>query len=186
MSAAVARPIVVMGVSGSGKSTVGALLAERLGMPFVDADDLHDAVAKATMAAGVALSDDDRWPWLDRVGARLALEPHPVVACSALRRAYRDRLRAAAPGMFVAHLDVDERTTIARASERSHEFMPPSLVSSQHATLESLASDERGIVLDGRSALRSIVEAAQHAFRSSAESPSGPRVDHEQRRREGA
>jgi gluconokinase len=141
-------PLAVMGVSGSGKSTIGALLAARLGMPFVDGDDLHPAANKAKMGAGIPLDDADRWPWLDAVGARLAAEPTPVVACSALRRVYRDRLRATAPATLFVHLAADESTIAERIAHRHHEYMPTTLLASQYAALEPLEPDEDGIVVD--------------------------------------
>jgi len=137
-----------MGVSGSGKSTIGALLGERLGMPFVDGDDLHPAANKAKMAAGIPLDDEDRWPWLDAVGARLAAAPTPVVACSALRRVYRDRLRLAAPDAIFIHLAGDPATIVERVAHRHHEYMPASLLGSQYAVLEPLQPDEHGVVVD--------------------------------------
>lgn len=136
-----------MGVSGSGKSTIGQLLAQRLDRPFVDADDLHPAANKAKMAAGIALDDDDRRPWLDAVGARLADDPAPVVACSALRRAYRDRLRAAAPATIFVHLAGAEAVIAERLAHRHHEYMPASLLDSQYATLEPLRADEAGFAV---------------------------------------
>jgi len=143
MSTAASQPaserlaVVVMGVSGSGKTTVGRRLAEAMGAEFIDGDDLHSDAARAKMAAGGALTDDDRWPWLDRVGAALARGPRVIVACSALRRAYRDRLRAAAgPSLRFVYLDADIETMRARVARRKGHYMPASLVDSQFATLE--------------------------------------------------
>ena len=147
-----------MGVSGSGKSTVGALLAERLGAPFVDADDLHPAANKAKMAVGIPLDDTDRWPWLDAVGVRLAAAPTPVVACSALRRAYRDRLRSAAPDALFVHLAGTETIVADRLAGRRHEYMPASLLDSQYAALEPLQADERGVVVDIGSSPEALVD----------------------------
>jgi gluconokinase len=143
--------VVVMGVSASGKSTVGAALARDLGVPFVDGDDLHPAANIAKMSRGVPLDDADRMPWLDAVGARLAdgaAHGGVVVACSALRRAYRDRLRAAAPTTVFVHLDADAETLARRAQGRHGHFMPASLLVSQLATLEPLGADEPGAVFD--------------------------------------
>ena len=142
-------PIVVMGVSGSGKSTVGTALAARLDVKFEDADELHPAANVAKMAAGIPLNDDDRQPWLEAVGTWL--EAHPdggVVACSALRRKYRDTLRAHAPAAIFLHLHCDPDILVARVAQRTNHFMPASLVDSQLATLEPLESDEAGLILD--------------------------------------
>jgi carbohydrate kinase (thermoresistant glucokinase family) len=147
-----AFPIVVMGVSGSGKSTVGQALADALGRTFVDGDGLHSAENRAKMASGVPLTDDDRWPWLDAVGGVLASYDdqgkHPIVACSALRRAYRDRLRSVAPGTVFVHLHGSPALLTSRVGPRKHEYMPASLLASQLDTLEPLAPDERGVVVD--------------------------------------
>lgn len=133
--------IVVMGVSGCGKSTLGALLAEALGGPFLEGDSFHSAEAVAKMRGGQALTDEDRWPWLDRLGVAAVegLREHGVVvvACSALRLAYRDRLREAidAPVRFVFLAQTRERL-LARLGDRSGHYMPASLLDSQLATLE--------------------------------------------------
>jgi carbohydrate kinase (thermoresistant glucokinase family) len=138
-----------MGVSGSGKSTVGRLAADSLGVPFVDGDDLHPAANVAKMASGVALDDDDRAPWLRAVGRTLA-DAGPggvVVACSALKRSYRDLIRAEAPGTVFAELDGAHDVLAARMQRPGH-FMPASLLDSQLATLEPLQTDEAGLRLD--------------------------------------
>lgn len=137
---------VVMGVSGSGKSTIGAGLAEALGIGFVDGDGLHAAASVAKMRAGIALGDADRAPWLERIGAELAdasQRPRGVgVACSALKRAYRDRLREAAPGLGFVFLDGTSEVIASRLGGRSGHFMPGSLLASQLQTLERPAHDE--------------------------------------------
>ncbi len=142
--------VCVMGVSAAGKSTVGIALAAVLGVPFEDADDLHSAANRAKMASGTPLTDDDRRPWLDAVGARLHERRSSglVMACSALRRAYRDRIRAAAPGVVFVHLHGSRELLASRAAARTDHFMPPELLDSQFATLEPLGSDERGLTVD--------------------------------------
>lgn len=151
--------IVVMGVSGSGKSTVGRALADALGAAFVDADDLHPSENVAKMAAGSPLTDEDRAPWLDRVGAAIAARPGPVVvACSALRRGYRDRLIAGAgrPIAFV-HLTVAREELAARLERRREHFMPVGLLDSQLGTLEPLEVDEPGLAVRADRAPAAIV-----------------------------
>ena len=140
-------PVLVMGVAGSGKSTVGAALAATLGVRFVDGDALHPPANVAKMAAGTPLDDADRAPWLDAIATVLASGP-VVVACSALRRRYRDRLRAAAPELELVFLDGSRELLAHRLAERLHEFMPQSLLDSQLATLEIPAPDEHAIRLD--------------------------------------
>jgi gluconokinase len=131
--------VVVMGVTGCGKSTVGAALAERLGWPFLDADDFHPPANVAKMASGTPLVDEDRWPWLDRVAGELhAIESaggSAVLACSALKEVYRARIAAGGDVRFV-HLAGDQATIAARLAVRKHRYMPASLLASQFATLE--------------------------------------------------
>ena len=142
------RPLVVMGVSAAGKSTVGRGLARELDLRFVDADDLHPSRNRHKMASGRPLTDEDRWPWLDLVGAEIARDTRVVVACSALRRRYRDRLRLCATDLAFIHLHAPTPVLESRARSREDHFMPPSLLSSQLATLEKLADDERGVTID--------------------------------------
>lgn len=131
--------VVLMGVCGSGKTKVGRALAESLGWPFYDADDYHPPANVAKMAAGVPLTDDDRWPWLDRIVEELAYagadDGNAVLACSALRQIYRDRIARAGNVRFV-FLKGDLATIAARLATRSHKYMPASLLPSQLATLE--------------------------------------------------
>jgi gluconokinase len=141
--------VVVSGVSGSGKSTVGAALADRLGVPFCDGDDLHPQANVEKMHHGIALDDDDRRPWLLKVGGWLADHPAGgVVACSALKRSYRDLIRAECPDAWVAQLVGDVEIIRVRQAARTGHFMPPSLLPSQFATLEPLAGDEAGATID--------------------------------------
>lgn len=134
--------VIAMGVSGSGKTTVGEVIAKRKGIAFFDGDDLHSPEARAKMTAGVALNDEDRGPWLERIGKLLAdSAAHPkgaVVACSALKRAYRDRLRAiVGPSLRFLFLKGDKALMRARVAGRKGHYMPASLIDSQFATLES-------------------------------------------------
>jgi carbohydrate kinase (thermoresistant glucokinase family) len=158
-----------MGVSGCGKSTVGALLAGRLGVPFIDADALHPPANVARMAAGIALTDEDRWPWLRAVGEALAAAPDgAVVACSALRRAYRDGLRQAAPDASFAHLHGPRQVLAQRLAARLDHFMPAALLDSQLATLEPLEGDERGVVLSLELSPEELADAAAAAVTAAA------------------
>ncbi|MCL8026087.1 gluconokinase [Nocardioides sp. BSK12Z-4] len=154
-----------MGISGSGKSTVGAALAQRLGVPFADGDDFHPPANIAKMSAGQALDDDDRAPWLDALASWLAEHGQGcVLSCSALKRVYRDRLRADAPDLALLHLDGPVEVIRERQATRPGHFMPATLLASQVATLEPLAADERGIVLDVSTDVDTIVARAAAAL----------------------
>jgi gluconokinase len=153
------HPIVVMGVSGSGKSTVGAALAQRLRVPFEDADDLHPEANIAKMSRGEPLDDADRYPWLEIVGRWLAAHPDGgVMSCSALKRKYRDQLRHHASGTEFVLLAGDREVIERRQAARPGHFMPASLLSSQLATLEPLEPDEGGVVLDVAQGVDQIVQ----------------------------
>jgi gluconokinase len=158
--------LVIMGVSGAGKSTVGKLIADRLGLPFRDADAFHPPENIAKMSSGQPLADADRWPWLDAIGAYLARHraAGAVVTCSALKRAYRDRLREAAPGLRFLHLQGEQTLIAARQAAREGHFMPPSLVASQFATLEPPAPEERVIALDVAASPETLAELATAAL----------------------
>jgi gluconokinase len=161
--------VVVMGVSGAGKSTVGAALASALGLHFIDGDDLHSAASVARMQAGIPLDDADRWPWLDRIGARLADAARwpagVAIACSALKRAYRDRIRAAAPGVRFVFLGGPADVIEARMATRSGHYMPSSLLASQLQTLERPGVDEADVTtLDLDRPLPALVQAAVQAL----------------------
>ncbi|MBO8196643.1 gluconokinase [Streptomyces oryzae] len=154
--------VVVMGVAGTGKTTVGRLLADALGVPYAEADAFHPPANVAKMSAGTPLDDADRAPWLDAIGAWA--HDHEgrggVVSCSALKRAYRDRLRAAAPGIVFLHLTGDRALIARRMAGRADHFMPVALLDSQFATLEPLAPDEPGVVVDVAPGPESVTEQA--------------------------
>lgn len=156
-----ASPIVVMGVSGSGKSTVGAALAQRLRVPFADADDFHPPANIAKMTAGEALDDDDRYPWLEAIGEWLAehCATGGVMSCSALKRKYRDQLRRHCPEMELLHLAGTPEIIGRRQASRPGHFMPASLMASQFDTLEPLEPDERGVDIDVDQSIDAIVES---------------------------
>jgi gluconokinase len=141
-----------MGVSGSGKTTVGHLLGEAMGVPFLDGDDLHSSGNKAKMRAGNSLDDAERLPWLQAIGRLITAESERgvpiVVACSALKRSYRDVLREFAPGLLFVHLDGDPSLIVGRIQQRRHEYMPSSLLLSQVEILEPLGTGESGIVVE--------------------------------------
>ena len=142
-----ANQIVVMGVAGSGKSSIGTLIAKELGLPFKDGDDLHPQSNLDKMAAGTPLTDEDRWPWLELCGLTLQMPNGTVLACSALKRAYRDRIRKLAPGTVFLFLDGSEELLLSRLGNRKNHFMKPQMLQSQLQTLEPLQSDEKGLKL---------------------------------------
>jgi gluconokinase len=152
------HPVVVMGVSGSGKTAVGSALADALKVPFQDGDDLHPAANVDKMRRGLALDDADRRPWLEQVGRWLAAHAEgAVVACSALRRSYRDLLREHCAAVEFLHLSGDQDLIARRQSARRGHFMPPELLGSQIDSLEPLARDERGLVVDVELPVEAIV-----------------------------
>ena len=163
-SHALAEQVVVMGISGSGKSTIGALLARSLGIPFLDADGLHPEANIVKMASGLALTDADRWPWLALVGQALAEAGAAggglVIACSALKQVYRDAILQAAPRVRFVHLAGSASVLATRLEGRSEHFMPPALLQSQLSTLEPLGSDEPGFAVDIDQPVASILTLA--------------------------
>jgi len=169
--AALRTVVVVMGVSGSGKTTIGQLLAERLGVPYADADSFHPPANVAKMATGQALDDADRYPWLAAIAGWIRRQGHTggVVSCSALKHHYRDRLREASPGVWFLHLNIDRDAIVRRFTDRSGHFMPVSLVNSQFQDLEPLRPDEAGMVIDASATPEDIVETALTRLASSGE-----------------
>lgn len=155
--------LVVIGVSGCGKSSVGKRVAERMGWPFLEGDLLHPAANIAKMHAGHPLDDADRRPWLDAIGqwldARQAAGESAVVACSALKRRYRERLRRGRPGVYFAWLQVEREELERRLRRRSGHFMPASLLDSQLAALEPPAPDEPAVAIDANADLATTANA---------------------------
>jgi gluconokinase len=149
--------IVVMGVSGSGKTSVAAELARRLGWDYIEGDDLHPQANVAKMAAGIPLDDDDRWPWLREVAAAIGEHERSgtpfLVTCSALKRSYRDLLREGHPSVWFAHVNPSEAALTDRLAKRTGHYMPPSLLGSQLATLEQLDADEPGAAVPGEQSI---------------------------------
>ncbi|MFD5453247.1 gluconokinase [Streptomyces sp. NPDC003470] len=160
--------VVVMGVAGTGKTTIGPLLAARLGVPYAEGDDFHPPANIAKMTAGTPLTDEDRWPWLDAIGGwahgRAGLGG--VVSSSALKRSYRDRLRDAAPGVVFVHLTGSRELIEDRMSHRAGHFMPTALLDSQFATLQPLEPDEAGVAVDVAGSPEEITERAADALKA--------------------
>jgi carbohydrate kinase (thermoresistant glucokinase family) len=175
--------IVVMGVAGCGKSTIGERLADAMSGDFVDADTLHPAANKMKMASGQPLTDDDRWPWLNVVGGvfrEAGAESATVVACSALRRVYRDLIRASAgrPLVFV-HLAGSTELHAERLDARAGHFMPPTLLTSQLSTLEPLEADEAGVIVDIADPPDRIIETVLRALSPTGETASARTAPHD-------
>jgi gluconokinase len=155
------NPYVVMGIAGSGKTTVGALLAQTLGVDFVEGDDYHSPENVRRMTSGIPLEDNDRWDWLRAVANRIREASEAgtglVLTCSALKRSYRDMLRSAAPELRLVFLEGDRHVIAERLAERPGHFMPASLLDSQLATLEPPQSDEHALTYDIRESPEEIV-----------------------------
>ncbi len=156
--------IVVMGVAGCGKSSVAVELQRRLGWALAEGDDFHPAANIAKMSSGIPLTDEDRWPWLDLIvdwtKEQAKTGNSTIVTCSALRRVYRDRLRAAPGRTIFIHLAGSEELLSQRLNARAGHFMPPTLLPSQLATLEQLDTDEDGVVLDIEADVTSLANQA--------------------------
>lgn len=163
--------VMVMGVTGCGKTTIGNQIAGRLGVPFADADDFHPRANVDKMASGTPLTDEDRWPWLQACGAWM--EKHAatgsVMACSALRVAYRDVIREHVPSVLFVHLDGPEEVIVRRVAARLGHFMPAALVQSQYDTLEPLQPNERGVVVSFDQPVSRIVNQAMSTITSQFE-----------------
>ncbi len=157
-----ARNIVIMGVAGCGKTTVGEKLSEVMGIPFLDGDTLHPQANIEKMAAGIPLSDNDRLPWLEAVGRAFASSETPlIIGCSALKRAYRDVIgKIAQEGVTFIHLTGSREIIAERMAKRTRHFMPLTLLDSQFATLESPGDDEDAIVIDIDQPIDVIVQSA--------------------------
>jgi len=154
--------VVLMGVSGAGKTTIGEQLARRLGWNLIEGDDYHPRENIAKMAAGIPLQDDDRWPWLDALNQRIRGERNAVLTCSALKESYRQRLLAGVAEARIVYLHAPREVIAARVAQRKHKYMPASLLDSQFAALEpprgAIDIDVSG---DAESAVRAIVAALQ-------------------------
>ncbi|MEU1405461.1 gluconokinase [Streptomyces sp. NPDC005728] len=161
------RVVVVMGVSASGKSTVGARLAQQLGVPFLEGDDLHPAANRAKMASGHPLDDADRRPWLAALTEWIrttASSGHGgVAACSMLKRAYRDRFRRTGADVWFVYLALDREVAAERIARRKGHFMPPELLASQYDALDPLHADEPGVTIDASVSAEQVVAAALRA-----------------------
>jgi carbohydrate kinase (thermoresistant glucokinase family) len=150
--------IVLMGITGSGKTTVGKALAQSLGVEFIDGDDLHPDSNKKKMTSGVPLDDSDREPWLRSVGDELMKRDHIIIACSALKRSYRDQIRARTPNVRFIHLTGSRDLIHDRLRSRSAHFMPITLLDSQFEALEPLEQSEQGFAIESSRSVNEIVD----------------------------
>ncbi|HUS55799.1 MAG TPA: gluconokinase [Thermohalobaculum sp.] len=155
--------VVTMGVCGTGKTSVGQIVASRMGWTFIEGDDLHPALSREKMASGTPLTDDDRWPWLDSIAEAMHVIHEAggsaVVACSALRQVYRDRLRLSGAEIIFLHLTGDASLIRERMEARRDHFMPPGLLDSQLATLEAPRADEPVFEIDVAGSVEEIAGA---------------------------
>ena len=168
-----AMKLVVMGVSGCGKSSLGAALAQALGSRLVEGDDHHTPSSQAKMAQGIALSDEDRWPWLEQLGKLLGTEGagDVVLTCSALKRRYRALLRAHAPGLQFVFVDISEAEAHARVGARQGHFFPAQLVANQFAALESPVGEPGVVRVDALLPLAAQCEAVLQALHAGVPVP---------------
>ncbi len=160
--------VVVMGVAGTGKSTVAKGISTLMGWTFAEGDAFHPEANVAKMHSGIPLTDEDRWPWLELIGdwitQTVAAGDSAVVTCSALRRAYRDVLRRGRPAVRFLHLHDSQDLIAARMGARKDHFMPPSLLPSQFATLEPLQPDEPGVVVSVQGDVPDVIERSMAAL----------------------
>ena len=163
------RVVVVMGVSGSGKTTVAERVAGQLGWVFQEGDRLHPVANREKMATGTPLTDEDRWPWLDIIArwidSQLRAGQDAIITCSALRRTYRERIGNGKPGVQIVYLHGARQVLEAHVHARHHEFMPPALLESQLATLEEPAADEHAIEVDVAGSVEDTVAAVLSQLR---------------------
>lgn len=176
------RHLVVMGVSGSGKSTVGAAVAAQLGLPFAEGDDFHPPANRQKMADGIALTDEDRWPWLRDLAGWMTghAATGSVVSCSALRHTYRDVLRTATGLVVFAYLDLPEQVLHDRVAGRAGHYMPVSLLRSQLDTLEPLGPGE-GFTVDGTAPVDAVVRAVLDRLAEQVRGPTTPELGRRRR-----
>ena len=169
---------VVMGVSGSGKTLIGEALAASLGGRFVEGDEFHPEANIRRMAGGLPLRDEDRWGWLDAIAAEIARADSAgatlVIACSALKRVYRDRLRSASDRILFVYLNLERDIAAARVAARRGHFMPSSLVDSQFADLEPPSPDEHALYLDATADPKRLVDQAVAVARSTVQTAATP------------